>query len=72
MYLQIIYLIYIHKKDSALNKLQGLICRKIEPIHSWIPAMKLTDGKDFSYINSIVLTRKNVSIPLFLFLFLSL
>ena len=26
--LQIIYLIYMYREDSALNNLQGLICRK--------------------------------------------
>ena len=31
MRLLIIYLMYMHKKDLALNKLQGLICHKIQP-----------------------------------------
>ena len=31
MYLEIIYLIYMHKKDLALDNLQRLICHKSKP-----------------------------------------
>ena len=30
-YLEIIYLIYLYKKDLALNYLQWLICHKTQP-----------------------------------------
>ena len=31
MYLEIIYLIYMYKKDKVLNNLQWLICHKTQP-----------------------------------------
>ena len=31
MFLEIIYLIYIYKKDLALNDLQRLLCHKTKP-----------------------------------------
>ena len=65
--LEIIYLIYIYKKDLALNNLQWLICHKTKPKQkSVLTVLNVRDEKKGTQFTSWCLRWSEVMVTLFL------
>ena len=57
MCLEIIYLIYMYKKDFALNNLQWLICHKTKPVS--------TPNGDIQFISLLILEPMHILICIY-------